>query len=186
MLRAADPRPGRLSKKVRPGRWLAALSVVVLAACSGNDEADVAERCPRVAIVADAAEAMQFRPGPGRDLTDMTSRAQILTLTGQCAYDDGDVTIAVRMPIVVERGPAFAGGETTYTYFVAVADRDLNVLARESYPVSLEFAGGAGFAAAVEDLEQVIPIAGPADALRYQVLIGFALDRRQLLSNRGN
>ena len=185
MLRAADPKLGRLPKKARARHWLLALTAGVLGACAGND-AEVAEGCPRVAIVADAAEATQFGTGPGRDLTDMTSRAQILSLTGQCAYDDRDVTIAIRMPIVVERGPAFAGGEATYTYFVAVADRDLNVLARESYPISLGFPGGAGFAAAVEDLEQVIPIASPADALQYQVLVGFALDRRQLLSNQRN
>lgn len=156
----------------------------VLAGCASRPDPDEARGCPRVAVVSDATQAEQFRPGPGRDLTDMTSRAQIVRISGSCAYDDDGVTIAVRMPVVVERGPAFSGGEVGYAYFVAVTDRDLNVLAKRIFPISLRFDSGSGFAATVEELEQVIPLERPSQGAQYQVLLGLALDREQLGRNR--
>ena len=168
------------------GAVVAALLAGILAACSSGPDPEAAQGCPRVAVVADAALAERFRPGPGRDLTDMASRAQIVEIAGNCAYDADGVTVMVNMPIIVERGPAFSGTDVEYAYFVAVTDLDWNVIAKRTFPVRLRFDSGSGFAAAVEELKQTIPLQSQRQAAEYQILIGFDLDQEQLSRNLSN
>lgn len=168
------------------GAVVAALLAGLMAACSSGPDPEAAQGCPRVAIVADAAQAEQYRPGPGRDLTDLSSRAQIVEIFGNCSFGEGAVRVVVGMPIVAERGPALSGSEVEYAYFVAVTDRDWNVIAKRVFPVILEFESGVGFAAALEELEQSIPLESPRQAAEFQILIGFALDREQLARNLSN
>lgn len=184
MARFANPNIGTAGKNT--GAVVAAMLVGFLAACTSGPDPEAAEGCPRVAIVADAALAEQFRPGPGRDLTDMASRAQIVEISGGCAYDGDGVTVTVSMPIVVERGPALSGNEAEYAYFVAVTDLDWNVIAKRTFPIRFRFDSGSGFAAALEELEQAIPLQSQRQAANYQILIGFDLDREQLSRNLTN
>ncbi len=158
----------------------------LLPACSSGPDPQAAEGCPRVAVVADAAQAEQYRPGPGRDLTDLSSRAQIVNIAGGCAYDERGVTVEVTIPVVVERGPAMTGNEADYSYFVAVTDLEWNVIAKRSFPIRFQFASGSGFSAAQEDLVQFIPLETPRQAAEFQILIGFDLDREQLSRNLSN
>lgn len=168
------------------GAVVAAMLAGILAGCANGPDPEAAEGCPRVAVVADAALAEQFRPGPGRDLTDMASRAQIVEISGNCAYDEDGVTVTVAMPIVVERGPALSGAEVEYAYFVAVTDLDWNVIAKRTFPIRLQFDSGSGFVATLEELEQAIPLQTQRQAAEYQILIGFDLDREQLGRNLSN
>jgi len=181
MIRYAEPNIGMYSKNT--GAVLAMLLAGALASCSSTPDPDAARGCPRVAIVADAARAEQYRPGVGRDLTDLTSRAQIVEISGRCAYEDDSVTVLVQMPIVAERGPALTATEVDYVYFVAVTDTQWNVIAKRNFPVRMRFDTGSGFAAALEELQQVIPLETQRQAAEYQILIGFALDREQLSRN---
>src|SRR5688500_5409169 len=82
-----------------------------LAACSGlgGSKAEAGAEplaCPRVAIVGDASEVTQFRPGAGKDLTDIRSRAALLDFTGGCEYDRTGVTVNLNLILAAERGPA--------------------------------------------------------------------------------
>ncbi len=174
-----------MSKK-NTGTVAALLLAGTLVACASGPDPNAAQGCPRVAVVADAALAEQFRPGPGRDLTDMSSRAQIVGISGGCAYDSDGVTVSVTMPLVAERGPAMTGQEADYSYFVAVTDPDWNVIAKRSFPIRFRFDSGSGFSAAREELEQVIPLETQRQAAEYQILIGFDLNREQLGRNLSN
>ena len=184
MIRYANSNIGIAGKNT--GAVIAVLLAGMLAGCTNSPDPDAAMGCPRVAIVADAAQAEQFRSGPGRDLTDLASRAQIVDISGNCAYDQDGVTVTVNMPIVVERGPALSGSEVDYAYFVAVTDRDWNIIAKRTFPIHFRFDSGSGFVAALEELEQAIPLQSQRQAAEYQILIGFALDREQLSRNLSN
>ena len=168
------------------GAVVALLLAGLAVGCSAGPDPESAAGCPRVAVVADAAYAEQFRPGPGRDLTDLASRAQIMPISGRCAYDDSGVTVSVNLPIVVERGPALTGAEVDYSYFVAVTDPDWTIIAKRSFPIRFRFESGSGFAASLEELEQAIPLDSQRQAADYQILIGLELDRQQLLRNLSN
>jgi hypothetical protein len=164
------------------------LAPLAAAACGGGETYDPlqATGCPRVAIVADAAEVVEFRPGPGRDLTDVVARGVMGELGGACEYDSeaGTVTVEVQLPIVGERGPAATGDDAAFRYFVAVADPARTILAKEVFDTSVAFEEGQTRAGTVEELEQVIPIPSGAAGAGYQVLIGFQLTPEQLDFNR--
>ena len=69
-------------------------------------------------------------------------------------------------------------------YFVAVVDKDQKVLARELFDSTFTFQANQRQAAAIEEIEQIIPIRGDLRGLDYEVLVGFQLTPEQLEFNR--
>src|SRR3546814_6814364 len=47
--------------------------------------------CPRVGILGDAQKATQYRPGPGRDLTDVTFQTELLDYNGECSFEEKQI-----------------------------------------------------------------------------------------------
>ncbi len=141
-------------------------------------------RCPRVAVVRDAAEVTLFRQGGGRDLTDVVTRGAVMDFRGGCKPADGKVDVDFQLVLATERGPAFDGRDPTYQYFVAVADREGQVLAKQVFDATMRFAEGQNRAGSVEDLHQSIPLPQGRRAEDYQVLVGFQLTPDQLQFNR--
>jgi len=171
-----------------------------LAGCGGNDEADpaLAEEpppppprpapeptgCPRVAIIDDAAQLVVYRPGPGRDLTDVALRGVIAGFDGGCEYFDDHVAITMRLSIAAEQGPAAVGDTAEFDYFIALADPQERILTKEVFQTSVTFPPGGDQAGTVETLGYRIPLDEPATGRFYQVLVGFQLTPQQLDDNR--
>jgi hypothetical protein len=186
MFKRPDRNTGTFAGKAR------VLSVLTLfaplAACSslgGKAEANAEPlSCPRVAIARDASEVTQFRPGAGKDLTDIRSRAALLDFTGGCEYDRNGVTVNLNLILAAERGPAMTEPQSDYRYFVAIADPEGQVLAKREFDTSVEFAATNGRGGSVEELSQQIPLPEGKSAGDYQVLVGFQLAPEQLEYNR--
>lgn len=171
-----------------------------LAACGGSDEPDaaIAEEppppaarpdpqptgCPRVSIVGDAAQLVTFRPGAGRDLTDITMRGVIAGFDGGCEYFEDHVGVTMRLSIVAERGPAGSNNDANFNYFIAVADPQERILNKEIFATSVTFPVGGSQAGTLETLEYRIPLDRPASGSFYRVLVGFQLTPDQLEYNR--
>ena len=165
---------------------LLAFAVAALGGCSlfkGSDK-PVAQACPQVAILRDLAEQTQFRPGQGRDLTDVVSRAELADFSGSCAYHDGSVDVQVKLTLAAEKGPALRGQSTDYTYFVAITDPSGAPIAKQEFKTSVDFKPNVTRAGSVEELTQDIPLAKPDDGRNYRVLLGFQLTEDQLAFNR--
>ncbi len=64
--------------------WRAAAAgfLLLVASCGGNNE-DLAA-CPQAKVLSEPAELTRFREGPGRDLTDVSFKASILRVVGEC------------------------------------------------------------------------------------------------------
>jgi hypothetical protein len=182
---SALPRRGTFSRLIRPSLLLGALA---LTGCStvnnvvGTGKLDLA--CPKVAIVRDASTITQFRPGPGRDLTDVVSRAVLADFAGGCEYNRDGVTVNFALALVAERGPAFQGSQANYRYFVAITAPDDTVVAKQEFTTTVDFPANAPRAGTREDLQQQIPMPRDTDARNYQVLLGFQLSPQELEHNR--
>lgn len=169
------------------GVGLALLAAVALGACSSTDSVDAgadALACPRVAIVRDASRVTQFQDGPGRDLTDVVSRAAIADFTGGCDYGDDGVTVGFELALVAERGPAMQGSQGAYEYFVAVTAPDGTILNKRTFETTIDFPANVSRSGSLEELEQVIPLPADTNARDYQILLGFQLSPDQLDYNR--
>jgi len=191
------PAAARAARPLLAPAALAAL--VALAACGGNDdpaeaaaaparEVVVAEPqptgCPRVVFVEDAAQEVRFRPGAGRDLTDVEWRAAFVGFGGGCEYDDEAVDVELILNIAAERGPAATGGEAALDYFVAVADPQQQLLVKEIFETSIVFPESGDTAGTSEELVQRIPLDNPALGRAYRIVVGFQLSPDQLEFNR--
>ncbi len=162
------------------------LTSLLLAACQSGQENSNLPPCPQVNILSDASRLTVYRDGPGRDLTDVLVDAQMEAVGGSCLYTrkmDG-VTVDVVLRMRALRGPASTGTGADLTYFVAVTNKDREIVAREEFPIRIEFPANASQVAASDELEQVIPLRGGARAEDYAIFIGFKLTPEQVERNR--
>tara|TARA_R110002110_G_scaffold376568_2_gene586839 strand:- start:352770 stop:353336 length:567 start_codon:yes stop_codon:yes gene_type:complete len=168
----------------KPG-W-AVLALFVLAACQQSPA--VPPPCPNIVIVQDAAEITHFLPGPGRDLTDVTLEARIADFKGFCDTDieddgSGVVDVDLQLLLVATRGPAAVTREATVKYFVAIADTDDNILAREEFETSVAFEGNRNRQGFAEELVQKIPLQAGQRGDAFNVFVGFVLSDDELKYN---
>ena len=170
---------------MRGGLGLIAVAAIagLAAACTGSTPPPP---CPGVSILGDASEITLFAAGRGQDLTDVAYRASIERVAGSCVYNRaGDtVTSSVAARLVATRGPAAQLNEGTFVFFVAVVDKEQKILARERFDSTFTFEANQRQAAAVEEIEQIIPIRADLRGIDYEILVGFELTPEQLEFNR--
>ncbi|MFN8723678.1 MAG: hypothetical protein ACK5YI_22850 [Rhodospirillales bacterium] len=173
----------RMGATVKMG-IVAAVVALILAACGSTPPPETAGfGCPRIGILREAAQATTFRPGAGRDATDVAYRARIVDYGGRCSIDTGVVEVELDLRMAAQRGPAGAADRVGYRYFVAVTDAAQNILAREVFDVDFVFEGRPQVGS-LEQLTQRIPLARGVDGRNYEVLVGFALTPEQVEWNR--
>jgi len=154
-----------------------------LSGCSLFRNEEVARACPRLGIVADAAELVRYREGAGRDITDQLLTAKFSDVSGNCRYDKASANVDMKVSIVAERGAAMHEPGAEVEYFVAVTGPGDEILAKENFRSRLEF-GGRNRAGIVEELAQRIPMPSDTDGSGYSVLVGFQLTPEELANNR--
>ena len=80
----------------------ASAGLCLLAAACGILEKDQRYACPAVFILQDAQNLTRFKPGPGRDITDIRFEAEIFDFRGQCNFDEDDGIWAVEVELLVQ------------------------------------------------------------------------------------
>lgn len=164
-----------------------ALALGGLAACSGRGPDPIATApCPRVAILADAADLTRFN-GTSRDLTALQVDAKITGFNAKCDFGERGrgLDVMLTLNLQAERGPAFAGRAVELPYIVAVVDpANGQVLARERYAATAAFEPNVPRAQVTTE-EVNIRLGGmPPDAAKKSILIGFQLSEGELALNR--
>ncbi|MHA1113095.1 MAG: hypothetical protein ACTSRY_01120 [Alphaproteobacteria bacterium] len=140
--------------------------------------------CPVAAVVGDARTVAQYAPGQGRDLTDVTFEAAIGAAVLACEFDKNELTVELRVEVIAQRGPADRSRRGDFEYFVAIADGQHNILAKERFTLSVAFPGNRTRVGVFEKLEQVIYLKQGEAGDSYDIYVGFQLDEGQLRENR--
>ncbi|MDE0382751.1 MAG: hypothetical protein OXI22_02590 [Defluviicoccus sp.] len=164
---------------------LLAVSAASLAiyGCGGDDRR--AERiCPRVEILEYADRLTEFRPGPGRDVTDVAVQGRLVNFAGECEVAEGSVEIDLVVEFSLDRGPANRAGKARFAHFVAIQEFHPDPAGKRVFPVEIEFEAGRDRALFRDRVAIAIPLAGGRKARDHNVFIGFQLDRGQLDYNR--
>ena len=159
-----------------------------LVACSPEESVN-APACPHIIIVKDTAELTTFRPGPGRDLTDVVLDARIDRFNGSCETDlekdrSGQVGVDLQLFFEATRGPANDTRKGNFNYYVAIADRSGAILAKQVFDTEFEFEGNRNRIGGVEELTQKIPLRTGELGEDFDIFIGFQLNPEQLDYNR--
>ena len=164
------------------------LALPLLAAGCGAFDRSPPPACPRIGILSDAATLVKFRPGPGRDLTDVEHEAEILNVDRTCELRDKGtaVEVAVTIQFAASRGPAAPEATTIpLPYFVAVVERATQrIIAREAIPGQIELPPGRRRAGVGEEITERIPLSTGRSPADYEILVGLELTEEQLQYNR--
>ncbi|MDJ0390061.1 hypothetical protein QMO56_18285 [Roseomonas sp. E05] len=143
--------------------------------------------CPRIAILADAADLTRFRPGGGQDLTAMELNASLSGFQAKCDYAPRQAGLDVTLTpnFNAERGPAAQGRTAEIPYMVAVVDNGNHILSRATYTMQVEFPSNVSRTKNEgEELSIRIPGQPQAAAAQKRILLGFVLSPEELALNR--
>ena len=140
--------------------------------------------CPDAVILADAKRLTQYRPGPGRDLTDVEFEAEIARISGGCSFAKRELTVTLSADLVATRGPAASDGQVVLPFFVAITDQARNIVAKKVFESAIPVPAGQRRAGVREEIEQVIPLEAGEPVPYYEVVVGFQLTPEQLEQNR--
>lgn len=137
--------------------------------------------CPRVGILGDAQKSTQYREGPGRDLTDVAFETELLDYNGGCKYENKETTVVVTfaLQVAATRGPGATSNEAQVPYFVAIVDKQQNILLRQGFVARIPFKEGQRRVVVADELEQAIPLNGRRTT-EIEILVGLEMPRDQL------
>lgn len=159
-------------------RFLALLAVVLLSGCSlfskGSPD-DLA--CPQVGFIQNADRVA-------------LSAAEITIngFSGACSYNkkSHETVLELTLPFAGHRNAVTAPLEASVPYFIALLDKNEEVLRREAFSTRVLFVTGAKTGISTEGHTVRIPVPYAAAGAQYKIIISFALTPEQLEYNRAN
>ena len=178
-----------------------------LAACSAYEYVSdkisdpIVLRCPDYLVIADAANLVRFRDGPGRDLIDVDFEGKITGVDLSCLSEidrepkSGTLEVDVTLRMVASRGPANRNRRAKFDYFFKVVDKrgnpiwfldeDGEKLEGIIQSVTITFPGNkTRLLLRSESVTLEIPITPKRASRSYRIFAGLELSRDELEFNR--
>ena len=142
--------------------------------------------CPPTFILKDAGSLTRYRPGDGRDITDVLFQAKIVDFAGSCVYNSErtEVDIGLKLTFELSRGPANRDRKAAFRYFAAVPRFHPSPQGKKIFSVDAEFSGPSTRLRTIDEIQLVIPLDPKVRRDAYTVYIGFQLTREELKDNR--
>ncbi|HEY1721459.1 MAG TPA: hypothetical protein VGG27_09470 [Magnetospirillaceae bacterium] len=167
---------------------IAAAVPVALAGCSALGGKKEAPPCPEVNVLADTSKFITYRPGPGRDMTDMVLQGEIVGYKGSCTYDKDEkkMVMTLQVSMTFTRGPAAPGDDARAEYYVAIPAYYPKPEAKQTFGVQFSFQPPADHVRITDnEVELTLPLKDPAkDLANRDIYIGFQLTPEELELNR--
>ena len=142
--------------------------------------------CPYVKALYDAARYVEFKDAKEAS-ADVGYTGEIQSISSGCEYK-ADQPIHVVMQILFEmgRGPMSTGQSKTYHYWVAVTDRNREVIAKQEFDLPITFPSGQDRVLKTETLSNVVIPRGAAttSGSNFEVLVGFDVTQQMADFNR--
>lgn len=166
---------------------VALIAALAISGCESNREAR--ERnpapCPNIVVLADAARFIEF-DGEER-VEDVAYSGEITKAEIACRYfGDEPIEAEIDLEMAFGKGPKGVAGDRTFTYWVAVARRDLEVIAKEEFVAPVAFTDSRRVVVIDDEIDRVvIPRAGESTSgVNFEVIVGFDITAEQAIFNR--
>ena len=136
--------------------------------------------CPRAFALYDAERIVEFN-GP-ESFSNVGFTGQIGKIRSLCRYY-GERPIVADLDIQMEfgRGPAAQGSTHTYQYFVAVTRKNIAVIEKEVFPITVSFPPGVERVSLTETIDEVV-ISRANDntsGVNFEIIVGFVVTPEQ-------
>lgn len=141
--------------------------------------------CPFVKVLYDAGRYIEFKDNQEAS-ANVGFTGEIQGVSAGCAYKDAE-PIDVRMEMLFElgKGPQAQGNSKTYSYWVAVTDRNRAVIAKQHFSLPVDFKGQDRVYKTETINSIVIPRAQmTTSGSNFEILIGFDVTPQMAQFNR--
>lgn len=162
----------------------ALIGAVTLAVAACSSPPDEIIPCPNIRIPLDTERVTRFADGPGRDITDVVMQAEIKFLSGECSVDEDEIEMTFPIAVRGVRGPADRDGVEQIKVFLAVTNRERDVLQRRELPMTLQFVGNRTSIVSGDRVTVVIPKEIDQSPKEFLVFLGLKLSKDELDYNR--
>ncbi len=142
--------------------------------------------CPFVKVLYDAARYAEFR-NDEESSANAGYTGEIENITSTCAYKaDQPIRVGAQVLFALGRGPAASGRGKTYRYWVAVTDRNHEVIEKREFDLPIIFPANAERVSQVETLAGIVIPRKDAkvSGANFEVLVGFDVTPRMAAFNR--
>jgi hypothetical protein len=165
---------------------MAGTLAVGLSGCgrSSEERSRVLASCPQAMRVQDAASLTRFRPGAGRDRTDVLFQAELGKVDVACSPRTNRIDVDLTMEIVVAEGPALKERVANLGYFVRILDPSGNVVQGRNFAADYKFAGNRTREGSSELIALAIPLAEGQAGSSYTIAVGLLPTPEELEYNR--
>ena len=149
-------------------------------------------RCPVTRVLEDPAQLTRFKPGAGRDITDIDFDVAFAENTGAgtCEIDEDKIDVELKVLIVANRGTANTSRRGSFDFFITVVDQDDNVLVQngsafwEKFEGQVDFPGNQTRVTYTDEFVTTIPLKSGLSARDLRIFIGLELSPEELEYNR--
>ncbi len=140
--------------------------------------------CPVAFSLYEASRLVEFHGD--ETFANVGFTAEIDKVRSLCRYvGDQPIRADLTLDIAFGRGPAANGATATYEYFVAVTRKDIEIIEKEVFPITVTFPQGVNIVELTENVgEIIIPRANEnTSGANFEIVVGFELTKEQLVFN---
>jgi hypothetical protein len=142
--------------------------------------------CPFVKTLYDAGRYVEFKDAREAS-ANVGFTGEIQGISAGCQYKD-DEPIQVMMDILFElgKGPQASGTSKTYHYWVAVTDRNRDVIAKQNFDLPVNFPAGKDRVYMTDSLANIVIPRGSqtTSGANFEILVGFDVTPQMAEFNR--
>lgn len=141
-------------------------------------------KCPEVRVLEDLGSVTRYKPGPGRDITDIILEAEFTRVAGECNVDDENIHAELFVEMNASQGPAERNETAEVNLIMAISDVDRNIISRRTMPIEFTFRGNNTRIFYLERFIADIPRTQGDASDDYIIYLGYELTREELNFNR--
>jgi hypothetical protein len=172
----------------------AALSILALAGCRSTKEVlsigAAAEAnpgpCPRAFSLYDASRVVEMRGDGSEKFGNVGFTGEVDAVRSLCRYyADRPIVADLTIDFSLGRGPAASGETVTYNYFVAATRKNIDVLEKSVFPLTVTFPAGQDRMRVTETIDEIIfPRANDTTSgENFEIVVGFVVTPEQRAFN---
>ena len=142
--------------------------------------------CPRAFALYDASRIVEFKGDGAERFDNVGFTGEINNVRSLCRYfGEQPINADLEMDIAFGRGPAASADAATYEYFVAVTRKNIAVINKQVFPMTVRFPAGADRVSVTESVDRIIiPRANETTSgENFEIVVGFVVTDEQRAFN---
>jgi hypothetical protein len=170
------------------GVALCALAALSVAACSSSSSELPPGKlsCPTTFIAPGLDSYTEFRPGVTPSATntnDIIFGVKLASVSPECHGEAQGVRATTVITFVAVRNDQDLR-QGDFTYFVAVADAQQNIVAKQTFALRVDFAPRQKEMRLVDQITEHLPVRNLSLGNKYAIIVGLQVSKQQLDINR--